>query len=77
MKMVWHQAQGMNLPSGFFASLSQRFKEEPAILIIVENGFPAVAAIHDMVYGSRILHSQFSRHADILPTSIQASTSKY
>jgi len=55
--MIPHKAEGVDLPSRFLASLAKGFQEAEAIVVIEVNEFPTVAAIHDVVYRSRILNA--------------------
>jgi len=48
---------------GLGARLAQRLDETLPILVIVEDRFAPVAAIHDVVDRSGILDSQLARHA--------------
>ena len=61
--VIGHQAIGVNLPAGLGASLPQRRKEKFPVLIILEDGFPPVSAIHHVIYRAGILDSQLARHA--------------
>ena len=61
--MIGHEAIGMNLPTGLDAGLTQRSQEALAVSVILENGFAAVAAIHDVIDRARILDSQLPSHA--------------
>ena len=56
------RSSGVELPAGFFAGLTEGIEKTAAILIVVEDGFPAIPAIHQMVDGSRELDAQRSRH---------------
>ena len=62
MLVVVHEAKGVNLPSSFLAGLLQGREEMPAIIVVAENGFFVIAAIHDVVNCARILHSYLSSH---------------
>ena len=61
--MVGHQAKGVKLPDRLLAGLPQRGHKQLAIGVIVEDGFAAIAATHDVVNRARILDSQLARHA--------------
>jgi hypothetical protein len=65
MKMVGHEAKGVDLPAGLGAGLPKGFQEERAVLVGFENGLVAVAAIHDVVDGVRVLEAEFSGHGAI------------
>jgi hypothetical protein len=62
MKVIGHQAKGVNLPAGLFAGLAQRFQEPAPVLVILKDGLAPVAPIHDVVNRPRILNSQFAPH---------------
>src|SRR6266446_2882246 len=62
VKMITHQTPGVNLPIGFRASLSEGFQEQSSVVVVLENGFPAITAVHHMVNRSRVLHSELSSH---------------
>ena len=62
MKMVAHQAIGMDLPFGLLAGLSQGLEKVQAVHIINENILPAVTTVHHMVDRARIFHSHGARH---------------
>ena len=53
----------LNLPDRFLAGLPQRGQKLLMIGVIVEDGFAAIAATHDVVNRARILDSQLARHA--------------
>jgi hypothetical protein len=57
------EAQGMNLPARLRASPAQRGQEPPAILVIPEDRFAPVPAIHDVVNRARIFDSELARQA--------------
>src|SRR5665213_772532 len=67
VKMIGHQAVGMNLPIGLGAGFRQCCEKHSAIDVIQENGFPPVAATHQMIYCTRILQAKLSSHAKRLP----------
>ncbi len=48
------------------ASLRQ-VKEALAALIIGEDGLAAIAAVHDVIDGTRIIQGQLASHADTVP----------
>jgi hypothetical protein len=62
MKVVGHETIGVDLPAGLPTRLPERFHETQAILVILEDGLTAVAAIHHMVEGARILEAKFTSH---------------
>jgi len=57
-------AEGMHLPAGAGAALTERFEKRFPIRIILEDGFAAVAAIHHMIDGPLILEPKLASHAD-------------
>jgi hypothetical protein len=57
MKMISHQAEGLHLPTGFEASLTQCGEKLLAVLSVAEDGLAPISAIQDVVNGSRIFHS--------------------
>src|ERR1017187_4002918 len=63
MKVVQHQTISMNLPACFVARFAEGFQKTLPILIVLENRFSPVSPVHDVIDRSRILHSQFARHA--------------
>ncbi len=50
---VAHQHPGLDAPTGAFAGLAEGVQEEATVVVIMEDGLPAVAARHDMAVGSR------------------------
>ena len=56
MKIIPHEAIGMDLPIGFRARLRQRGDEQLPILVSEKDRFPPVAAIHHVVNCARILN---------------------
>jgi hypothetical protein len=62
MKVIAHEAIGMDLPCGLGAGLAQSFEESFAILVIAENIFTPIAATHDMINRAFVLHPQLSSH---------------
>ncbi len=63
MKMISHQAEGVDLPIRFGAGLTQGFKKPFPIPVIVEDGFAPVPAIHHMVDCAFVFNTQMARHA--------------
>jgi len=61
--MIGHEAQGVNLPAGLAACLSERGHEALPMLVIPENRLAPVSAIHDVINRSGIFHSALARHA--------------
>ena len=64
MKMIGHEAPGVELPAGLLAGFIEGFQEELAIPVCLENGFATIATVHDVVHRAWVLDSEFSRHAD-------------
>ena len=62
MKMIAHEAPGVELPAGFFAGFTEGIEEAVAILVVVEDGFTPVPTIHQVIDGSGKLNAQRSRH---------------
>ena len=62
MKMIGHEAPGMDLPAGFGAGFAEGLEEDFAIFFAEEDRLAAVAAVHDVVNRSRELDAQFSGH---------------
>ena len=62
MKVVGHEAPGVDLPAGFLAGLAQGFQKALAVLVVLENIFAPVAPIHEVVNGAGILDSEFAWH---------------
>jgi hypothetical protein len=66
MKVIAHQAKGMDLKTCLLAGLRQGLEEILTIHIVVENVFAPIPTAHDVVHGSRILDAQLARHEDRL-----------
>ena len=49
VKMIGHQAPGVDLPAGFGAGFAEGLQEEFAVFIAEEDGFAAVTAVDDVV----------------------------
>ena len=65
MKMIGHQAPGMDVPAGLLTGLVQGLQEEFAVPVVLEDGLAPVTAIHDVVYGAGILDAQLSGHGEM------------
>src|SRR4051794_698069 len=63
MKMISHQAIGVNLPIGFLASLRERFQQVLPVNVVHENILAPITAIHDVIDRARIFNSQLPGHA--------------
>jgi hypothetical protein len=61
MKMIAHQAIGMNLPFRFSTSLAERREEPFTVSVILENVLAPITAVDNMLNGSRVLDAQFAR----------------
>lgn len=70
MKMIGHQAIRMDFPAGLAASLAKGFQPQLAILVILEDGLAAVAAVHHVVKCARIFNSEFAGHLRMLERSV-------
>ena len=80
MKMIVHETIRMDLPGGFGASLGERSDEAAAVQVVLEDGFGAVAAVHDVVEGAGIFDAQFAGHAGRLrgyPRIVNVKTCDY
>ena len=76
MKMIFHEAIGMHLPGSFGAGLREGFEETPAVEVVLEDGFAAVAAAHDVVNGAGVLDAKFAGHAGRLRASAESVNRK-
>jgi hypothetical protein len=74
VKMVGHEAVGVNLPAGLLTSLSQSAKELGSILVVVKNVLPMIAAANDMIARTFILDAKWARH-DRKLLSLEAAVS--
>ena len=73
MKVVGHQAIGVELPAGLLARFGQGLEKAEAVMVVVENLFPPIATIHQVIDGARILDSKFARQAVRVPKSAKVS----
>ena len=62
MKMIGHEAPGVDLPAGLGAGFADGLEEEFAVFVAEEDGLAAVDAVHDVINRSRELDAQFSGH---------------
>lgn len=76
MKMIGHQTIRMDLPAGLVTGFGEALKEAQSILVVVEDGFAAVAAVHEVVQRSGVLQSQLSGHDGRVPEWLAESTAK-
>jgi len=53
----------MHLPRSLGTGLGQRLEKAPAVQVILEDGFAAVAAIHDVIDGIGVLDAKLAGHA--------------
>jgi hypothetical protein len=60
--MIGHEAEGMHLPGGFGAGFAEGLEEQLAVAVVLEDGFTAVAAVHDVVKGAGILDAELAGH---------------
>ena len=63
MKMVRHEAAGMDLPTGLDAGFGEGVKEPLAIGVVAENEFTPVDAVQDVVNRTGILNAKFAGQA--------------
>ena len=61
MTLTAHQHPGLAAPTGAFAVLTEGVQEEATVVVIMEDGFPAIAARHDRVIGPRGLNANAAR----------------
>jgi hypothetical protein len=62
MKVIAHQAPGVDLPVGFAAGFVQSLEEQLVVLIGTEDWLPMVAPVHEVVNRPRILNPDFPCH---------------
>jgi len=62
MEMISHEAEGVDLPAGFFAGLAQGAEERAAVGVVAKSGFAVVAPAHEMVNGAGELYAQGPGH---------------
>ena len=65
--MVGQEAKGVDLPLRLGASLTGPVKESLPVRIIGEDGLAAIAAVHDVIDGSRVFQAQVASLAESLP----------
>ena len=63
VEVIAHQAPRMDLPVHFLARVAQGFQEQLPVAVVQENGLPPIAAVHDVVNRTRILHSELPGHS--------------
>ena len=62
MKMVFHEAIGMNLPLGLGAGLRQSLQKTAAVGVVLKDRLPTVAPIHDVIDCAGIFDSELASH---------------
>ena len=62
MKMIAHEAQGVDLPIRLGARLAQGIQKPLAIRVIPEDGFTPIPAIHHVVNRAFEFKAQWSWH---------------
>ena len=68
MKMIGHEAEGVDLPAGFFAGGTKGLQETAAVGVVAEGGFAMVAAAHEVVDGTGELNAQGAGRGECLST---------
>ena len=76
MKVIGHQTIGVDLPIGLGTGLAKGIEEEEAIGIVAKDGFPAVAAVHEVVDRPFIFQPEFARHELNLQSAIKYVNTK-
>lgn len=61
--MVAHPASRLNLVAAFLTSLAAGLEQQSAAIVIDENVFARITAVHYVVNRTGILQSQFADHA--------------
>jgi hypothetical protein len=74
MKVIAHQAIGVNLPFGLAAGFRQGGQEHAAIPHISKNWLPAIPPVHHMVDRSGKFTAHLARHTPTMPQHTQLST---
>src|ERR1041384_7032480 len=62
MKMVSHQAPGVNLPVGLGTGFAEGLHEQLAIFFAAKDVLAMIAPAHDMINGACVLDSELSGH---------------
>ncbi len=62
VKMVGHQAIGMDLPTGLLTGFGERFQEVLKVHVIVEDVLPPIPTAHQVVNRPEIFNTHFARH---------------
>src|SRR6185295_3170362 len=76
MKVIGHQTIGVDLPIGLGTRLAKGIEEEEAIGVVAEDGFPAVAAVHEVVDSPFIFQAEFAGHELNLQSAIKYVNTK-
>jgi len=76
MKVIAHEAIGVDFPLGFGASLAERFEKAVAVEVVLENVLAPVATVQDVVDGTGILNAEFGSHARRLNSNAAIATPK-
>jgi hypothetical protein len=62
MKMIAHEAPGMDLPAGFGARLPESGQEKFAVVVVANDIEPVIAAAHHVIDRARVFDSEFAGH---------------
>src|SRR5437773_1246085 len=62
VKMIPHEAIGMNLPARLAARLAQGLDKPLAVVVVVEDRFALVPTVHNVVHCPGVLNPNFARH---------------
>ena len=73
MEMIAHETIRMDLPAGLGAGFGERGEEAAVVEVVAEDGFAAVAAIHDVVDRAGVLPSQLAGRAGRQPDPVAPS----
>ena len=76
VKMIAHETIRVNLPIGFGANLGERGEKFVVIKVVAEDGFAAVATVHDVINCARIFDAQRTGHDPTLLSSRVGVNSK-
>ncbi len=60
--VVAHERPCMDVPAGHLAGLGEGVEEEAAVVVVKEDGLPAVATGHDVVVGAGGLDADAAGH---------------
>jgi hypothetical protein len=69
MKVILHQAQGVDLPIRLGANLTQGLEKPLPIRVIPEDGLAPIPAIHQVVNRAFVFNPQRSRHGENMPAT--------